>query len=578
MKLKLIFEKSLPFLLFILFFGFFIYKVNQVPVSLFSDEADANYQAFIFNQKKTDYFGNKFPIHFHSYSDWRTSLYIYSVALTQKIVGHTDIAVRIPAAFFGALSVVIFFLISKKICQNSSLWGLIGGLLYGFTPWLYFYSRSGFEVTQMITFLLLGIYFWIKFLDQKKYSYLFLSAGSFLATIYSYSTAKLFIFFLAFVLLSIWFKTLINLPLKIKISIIIFSVIFCLPFLSDFIKGRAGYRFSYINIFSDPTVSKTVDILRQEDSVMIHGQEIGLSPTLSSKIFYNKFTQWSQVFIKNYFSSFSTNFLFLTGDGNLRQGIQTAGNLLLPSFFLIIIGISTVFKRNKNSSQKISLFFLICLILTPIPFSLTRDSVFPHATRLILMLPFLMFFSLLGLKQIFEITKSKILVIFIFLLYIPCLTTFLHQYFYHYPNISAREWHYGMKQAVLKSTNTNYSKVYFINSYEPFLPFFLNYTEYLPINSDTSPAESIVWDNNSFFTGMTAQDKYYFGNIEWSDMFNHLPNNTIFVVPQKELSRIEQSLKDYNQSHPTKINQSVIDKIDQQFTEQEKFYLITFKL
>lgn len=578
MKLKLIFDKSLPFLLFILFFGFFLYKINQVPVSLFSDEADANYQAFVFNHQKTDYFGNKFPIHFHSYSDWRTSFYIYSVALAQKIVGHTDIAVRIPAAFFGALSVVIFFLISKKICHHSSFWGLIGSLLYGFTPWLYFYSRSGFEATQMLFFLLLGIYFWIEFLDQKKYPYLFLSAASFLSTIYSYSTAKLFIFFLAFILLFLWFKVIINLPLKIKISIITFSILFCLPFLSDFIKGRAGYRFSYINIFSDPTVSKTVDTLRQEDSVIIHGQQIGLSPTFSSKIFYNKFTQWNQVFIKNYFSSFSTNFLFLTGDGNLRQGIQTAGNLLLPSFFLIIIGISTVFKKDKNSNQKIPLFFLICLVLAPIPFSFTRDSVFPHATRLILMLPFLMFFTLLGLKQIFNITKSKILITFILLLFIPCLASCLHQYFYHYPTISAREWHYGMKQAVQKSTATNYSKIYFINSYEPFLPFFLNYTEYLPTDSTISPAESIIWDNNSFFTGMTAKNKYYFGNIEWSEMFNRLPDDALFVVPQKELIRIEQSIKDYNQSHTNKINLSIVNQVDKHFTEQEKLFLITFTL
>ena len=576
MKLEFKITKLLPVIIFVFYLCFFIYKIDQVPVSLFSDEADANYQAFIFNNKNTDYFGNKFPTHFHSFSDWRTSLYIYSVALTQKFIGHTDNAVRIPAAIYGALSVVAFYLISKKFFRDSLFWGLIGSFLYGFTPWLYLYSRSGFEVTQMLALLLFGIYFWVKFVYNKKKLNLFLSVGLFLSTIYSYSTAKLYIFMLAFLIFFIWFKIIIKIPLKIITILVLFSFILCLPFLNDLIKNRASYRFSYINIFSDPTVSHTVDYLRYNDSVIDHGSQIGLKPSITSKIFHNKLSLWSSTFIKNYFSSFSTDFLYLKGDGNLRQGIQTSGNLLLPSFFLIIIGISSIFIQKNHEKRKILLFFLFCLILAPIPFSLTRDSLFPHSTRLILMLPFLTIFSLIGFKIIIQMYNSKILILSILSLYLIFLSIFLHQYFYHYPNCSAREWHYGMKEVIVKSISNNYSKIYFINSYEPFLPFFLNYSKYLPSNPNLSPAENIIWDNNDFFTGMSTENKYYFGNIEWSIIFKNDIKQYLFVVPQKDMSRLESALNNHNQNTQTKIKSVLKYQTEKKYTEQEIIYLITF--
>lgn len=574
MKHSSVVSKIFLIIIILISFCLYFYKNTTFPPALFSDEADLNYQAFVFNNRATDYFGNKVPIHFHSFSDWRTSSYIYSVALVQKFIGHVDIAARLPAVIFGSLSVLVFFLILKNLYKNQ-IWALIGSFLFSITPWLFHYSRVGFEATGMLLFLLLGFYFWIKFIKSKKDKFIFLSAISFIFSVYFYSTAKLFLLFVGIALLFLWFKTIIKLSIKTKIILALIVLLTSLPFLVDTVKGRAGYRFSYINIFTDPTVSKTVDYLRQEDSAMIYGQQIGLKPMLVSKVFHNKAVQWSEVFIKNYFSAFSTEFLFLKGDGNLRQGIQTTGNLLFPDLLLIIIGISLVFIK-KRPNRKFYLLFLISLLCAPIPFALTRDSIFPHATRLILMLPFLSLFSLLGLKQLFELTKSKSLIIFILFLYIICFARFTHQYYFHYPNISARNWHFGMKEAVIKALDNDYQKTYFINSYEPFMPFFLNYSEYLPSDKSIAPATSLIWDNNDFFTGMQTEDKYYLGNIEWSALFNDLPKDTLFVVPDRELIRINNSLNDYNRNSSNKINLTQIDKVDKKYTEQEELYLIIF--
>jgi hypothetical protein len=108
------------------------------------------------------------------------------------------------------------------------------------------------------------------------------------------------------------------------------------------------------------------------------------------------------------------------------------------------------------------------------------------------------------------------------------------------------------------------------------MPFFLNYSEYLPQDKNISPASSLVWDNNQFFTGMQTENKYYLGNIEWSNMFNTLSRNSLFVVPERELIKIKTSLEDYNKSHQTKINLQQLDQVEKKYTEQEQFYLITF--
>lgn len=563
------------FLVILLTFSAFsyLYKNTTVPPSLFSDESDISYQAFIFNKYHTDYYGNKFPIHFHSYSDYQPSLFIYSVALTQKFIGHTDSSVRIPSAIFGILTIFIFCLIIKTLL-NSEFWSIIGGLLLSLSPWLFHFSRAGFASTNMLFLTLLGIYFWIKFIKNNQAKNLFLSFISFALLTYSYSTAKLHLVFIFLTIFIIWFKDLIKIPLKTKLIAIFLVVLICLPIVSDTLKGRAGYRFNYINIFTDPTVSKTVDNYRQEDSAVVHGQQIGLKPMFISKIFHNKPTIWSEKFITNYFSSFSTDFLFLKGDNNLRQGTGTTGNLLFPDFFLIIIGISLVFVK-KSPNSKFYLFFLINLILAPIPFALTRDADFPHATRLILMLPLLIFFSTLGLKQIFNATKSKFLISFILFLYIICFSRFLHQYYFHYPNLSAPSWHIGMKEAVQKAVKIkDYSKTYFINPYESFMPFFLNYSEYIPQNK-ISPTASLIWDNTDSFTGMQTENRFYVGNMQWSILFNNLPSNVLYVVPKLELIKIKDSIKSYNNNHSDKINLNQIDQVNKKYTEQEEIYLVT---
>ena len=149
------------------------------------------------------------------------------------------------------------------------------------------------------------------------------------------------------------------------------------PMLVDTLRGHAGFRFSYISIFTEPHRGQITDTLRYQDILLSHPNEIGVKTPFLSFIFHNKYQLILEKFTKNFLSSFSTNFLFLRGDENLRQGFGNHGLLYIIDFFLIFIGIILHFKK----PTKLGVFFLFFLLLSPIPFALTRDSASPHATR-----------------------------------------------------------------------------------------------------------------------------------------------------------------------------------------------------
>lgn len=471
------------------------WQLDKIPPSLFADEVDIAYQVKIFRTTNGDYYGNKFPIHFHSFSDWRTSAQIYSSVVINYFTNNDIYIVRLPSVIYSTISVLIIYFITGS---------LYAPFLLAISPWSIHYGRTGFEVSGMIMCLLLAFYFF----KNKKY-YLF---SIFLClSPYFYSTAKLFV---PIIILLISIK-------QKNIKLLLFSLLLLLPMGIDTIKGHSGFRFSYISIFSLPHREQVTDTLRYQDISILHSNETGVATPLYSKIFHNKINLSLNKFIENYFQCFSTEFLFLKGDNNIRHGFGSHGLLYIVDFFTIFIGIFIY----KNKPTKIGKIFFWILLLAPIPFALTADSNGAHSTRLILILPSLIYFASLGLK------KYKLLIVVYMIFFI----NFWHYYTIHYPQDSASVWHYNIANSIIESNKYNYSQIYFSDKYEPFLPFFLNYKPY--INSI-----NLYNTNNEYFSGKSMDNKYYFGNINWNNI-SSFPLNSLFIFSETEKNQIPISLK-----------------------------------
>src|SRR3990170_8763844 len=92
-----------------------IWKISEVPVSLFSDELDVGYHAYSNIKTGRDYMGNPWPLYFHSYADFRAPVYIYTAVPTVAIFGITPLGVRLPAMVFGVLGVWAMYLLIYEL-------------------------------------------------------------------------------------------------------------------------------------------------------------------------------------------------------------------------------------------------------------------------------------------------------------------------------------------------------------------------------------------------------------------------------------------------------------------------------
>lgn len=457
-----------------------LYKLSVNPPSLFGDELDLGYQAYSILKTGKDYQGNFMPIHFHSLAEWRTPLYLYSAVPTVAVFGITPLGVRLPAAIFGVLSVFAMYLFVKELLSfgqisvNKHPRALLAAALMAISPWSLQYSRAGFEVTMMLFFLLFGLYLFIKSLSNSKY--LWISVLCLISTPWIYSTAKLFTPLLIVFLFLVWRREIISMKKRDIVKSVIVGLIVGLPILVSTVFGGGTQRIGDISILNDPIMEQEVGFARNID------KNVGTT-SIISKLINNKFTYFGGGIINNYLQAYSTDFLFIKGDINFRQSVGI-GELYKIEIVPLMLGLAFFFLE-KGRDKKIKLIMAFWLLVGVIPSALTIGGG-NHATRLILILPPLIFFVSFGLVSVYRQligSWKKIFILLIGGLYLVSLIFYLHKYYSIYPTVSERWWHYGWGQAIteIKSIDKDYDRVIISMKGEPAWIFFAGHYQYSPI-------------------------------------------------------------------------------------------------
>ena len=421
----------------------------------------------------------------------------------------------------------------------------------------------------MLFFILLGLSFLLSFLKKPKPHLFLISFSSFILSTYFYSTAKLFVPIIVISALFFWWpvfkKTLLS---RRFLPSFLLLFLLALPMIRSLAAGEAGFRFSYINIFTDPTTPQEIDRLRETDAVILNqGQkEVGMSTPLSSKIFHNKLLFWGQTGLKNYLQAFSTQFLFISGDQNPRHGFLKTGMLYPLEFFIIILSL-IFFVPSKEKT-----FFLTLLFLTPLPFALTRDEPGAHATRLFLLLPFLYLLEANGLALIYQkLKRLPRIIIFSSLAtaYLLSFILFWHHYLYHYPGLSERYWNAATQEVVQKAfaSQEKFDHIYFSqSSHQSLLPFFLFWNNYHETLSQINlqPASDSFIDGEYF-------DKFYFGQLNLGSAYNNPTNffkkENLYLLESADLP--PKLLEDHSLSF------TIIDQINYPASALPAYYLVT---
>lgn len=538
-----------------------VWQLNKAPVELFGDEIDVGLQAYSISKTGKDYFGNTLPIMFHSFSEYRLPFFIYSAVPFINIFGLNEWGVRLTGVFWGLLGIIGIFLLAKDIFNFRI--SIIAGFLLAITPWHLQYSRqAGIESGMLLTFIIFAVWFFIKGL--KKYTWLLISVLLFSLSIYVYATALIFVVILSICLLTLFWKDIKKQGVMKITLLVILCFVILIPYTNLYSSGKAGQRFSTISIFGDKDINDEIFSRRNQEAVPF------------SSIFHNRFLTFGQEIGKNYLRSFSTEFLFVNGDPNLRQSVGGVGEFFIFELILILLGFYVFFKKGYKKEAKILLFWLL---IAPIPSSLTKDGGY-HASRLMLMLAPLVLFAALGLNYLTEQVGNikKILLILITGLAVLNITIYLHRYYTEWPKDSFRFWQGGYKEAIsyIKTEDLKYSRIYFNNTYEPALPRFMFWYAYDPIKFQKvfygSVAEKDIVPG---FNGFKLEDKYYFG------ILNNLIEDKGFaqLMKDKELYlvsvRDEVGSADWESSPPVHLN--ILKKIYNPVNRKPILFVVTKK-
>lgn len=370
-----------------------IYKIADIPGSVYWDEASIGYNAYSIATDLKDEWGDFLPLHFRAFGEFKLPVYIYSTAILVKAIGLNAYAVRLPAVLYSLGSVMMVYLLTKKITGKGTP-ALLASFILTVSPWFFIFSRTGYEATAGLFFFLLATYL---FLENK----LFISVVSFILSFYSYNSFRIIIPIWLVVLVGYKFKELKQWKYLVPglLSILLF-VASLYPVYRLYRFDAGGQRFAQVAI--------------------------------TSKL----------DFIKNYFSHFSPDFLALKGDSNPRSQIPGHGQLYLIDIPLVLIGLLAAIK-----SRKLIYYLPFALVLlAPIPAALTKES--PHALRSLLSVPGYAMLATLGIDYLNRNIKKYSAVITIIAVVGYCLFFEMYgsDFFTKYSAETASDWQYQYKE------------------------------------------------------------------------------------------------------------------------------------
>ncbi|MCM1056895.1 MAG: glycosyltransferase family 39 protein [Firmicutes bacterium] len=160
------------------FFPFFILllgalsrliALGSVPGGMHQDEALTAWNAFALFHEGMDSAGNHFPIYVAGWGDGQSAMATWITAPFLLFSGGhiTPLLARIPQAVLSVFTLWVVYCLMKRLFDaKAGLWSLF---LLAICPWHIMMSRWGLDANFAPGFLMFGLYFFIRGLEQEKF-------------------------------------------------------------------------------------------------------------------------------------------------------------------------------------------------------------------------------------------------------------------------------------------------------------------------------------------------------------------------------------------------------------------------
>jgi len=509
-----------------------LWQLGNVPPSPDWDEVALGYDGYSIMQTGRDEFGKFLPVVLRSFDDYKPALYAYLTIPSITIFGLNVIAVRLPSAIFGIISVIAVFFLIRELFERykyKDQLALLSSFLLAISPWSIQFSRVGFESNIGDSFNILLVLFFVKGL--KRTWMLSLSAIFAALSIYTYQSEKVFTPLLILSLILIFWKKLLLLPKKYLVSAVLIGFIISLPMAMNILTDKSALlRVKGTSIFSYQTeILKSSTKKTEED--LKNNDKLGL-------ILDNRRIEYAKTIVSGYISHFDFNWLFITGDIG-RHHAPNMGLLYLWEFPFLLMGIYFLLFGEFDKKTKLILF--AWFLLAPVPASITTGV--PHAVRTLNFLPMFQILIAIGLinaivfvssikYQVFSIKIWKLFAICYLLFAIFNFVYYLDQYFVQQNYYNSQDWQYGYKQAAdeMNLIENNYKEIV-ISDDQPMdksYMFFLFYLKFPP-----GEYQKIGKNSSGSFAAHHSFGRYTFRPIDWAK--DSAKRNVLYIGLPKEI-------------------------------------------
>lgn len=514
-------------ILFVLMLAFLLRFWNLSSYPAFNaDEAAIGYNAYSLIKTGLDEHGHSWPVHFQSFNDWKPGLYFYLVIPFIKILGLTELAVRLPNAILSVATVYFVYLLGNILFKEAALnlgkakidFGIVVALLLSISPWHIHFSRGGWEVNTATFFITGGILMFLSWLKNTlKTSHLLLSVLLFALSLYTYHAARIIVPLFGFAILVIYAK---NIFIKSNSSKVVFAVFFgiliLMPLVRDLISGDALSRAAGVGLFADKGPINRINEQRGEH------ENLGIF----SKLPHNKLVNYTLAFMRNWSGHFQGEFLFMTGDSIQRNKVPETGVMYLFDIVFVTAGLIYL-ARARGSEKKI---LLLWIAIAPVAAALTFQA--PHALRSQNMVIPLTILSALGLSYIWNsVGVYKFSVLALIMLW--CLSRYLHMYYVHMAKEYPFSSQYGVKELVqfVSDNGDKYKNIVVSDRYDQPYILFLFYLKYSP--TEFQNRHSLSARDDFGFSTVREFDKYRFENLDFDVVKNEYPESLIAGTPDE---------------------------------------------
>lgn len=494
-----------------------IFHFGAIPPGLNQDEASIGYEAYSILNYGVDRNGFHNPVYLTSWGSGQNALYAYLSMPFIYLFGLNPASVRVVNLLFGTISLLIFYLVAKKIFNRQV--ALLSLFLLAISPWHIMMSRWALESNLFPAFFLIAVFLMTLSLENKRF--ILPSLIFFALSFYTYATAFFVVpVFLSIVFLYFFYHKKINFN-NVKFGIMIF-VIISLPI---FMFLVVNYFKTSINAFLF-SIPKLTDLHRFNVASLLFSDNYN---------FINIFRDNPHEFFDKPYRNLTTfiKMIINQNDEKLYSSIPKYGWLYLFSTPFLFIGFLKLISENILKTKEFKKSFIILSWITT-SFLLGSLLDFTHFYRVnIIFIPLI---SLVALGIYWTIQNSKkyfilpltspLTLTFIVIIYLILFSMFSVYYFSIYPKIMGQVFFESFGEAINYASAKTDGKIYVTNQVN--MPY-IYVLFYRKISPETFKEQVKYYNPGDAFQEVESFDRYRFGIGEINKL-----DNSIYVIHNSE--------------------------------------------